>query len=373
MSQQFFINEFLASYRPQPLSVAAEAAAKAHNQQLTKPQGALGQLEAIVLTLAKQQNTAKPAIKQPWISIFAADHGVVAEGVSAYPQSVTRQMLVNFVQGGAAISVLARQQQAQLEVIDCGMVESEPALSGVLHQPIAQGTANLLQQAAMTSAQCQQALTIGRQAVLRAQASGADLLIAGEMGIGNTTSAAALAVAALDLPAVQLVGAGTGLDAAGVQHKQGVIEQAIARAISQQPSSAAEQAEYWLTQVGGFEIAAMTGAYLSCAEQGISALVDGFISSVAALYAVRISPAAREWMLFSHQSAEPGHQLVLQALQAKPLLQLGMRLGEASGAAVALGLLRTACLLHGEMATFSQAAVDQQLAASDGAVCNSVS
>ena len=344
----------------QPLSIEAGIAAQAHNNQLTKPLGSLGKLEDLIISLAQQQGRAVPEIKQPWISIFAGDHGIATEGVSAYPQSVTRQMLLNFVQGGAAINVLAKQQQAHLEIIDCGIAQSEPLLAGVISQPIAAGTQNFLQQAAMTSEQLSAALNIGRAAVLRAKQAGADLFIAGEMGIANTSSASALALAALPLSAQQLVGAGTGLDNAGIQHKAAIIERAVARAQAEQPKALEQQAEYWLMQVGGFEVAAMVGAYLACAEQGISVLVDGFITTVAALYAVKLQPQARQWMLFSHQSDEAGHPLVLAELQAQPLLQLAMRLGEGSGAGVALGLIKTACALHGQMATFSQAAVDQQ-------------
>ena len=346
MTQSWWLNPC------QPIDTQALEQAKARQQQLTKPAGSLGQLESVAVQLAGLQGQIKPTLEQVWIAIFAGDHGVVAEGVSAFPQEVTGQMLHNFVNGGAAISVLARQLNASLEVVDLGTVTPSLNLPGVRHLNVGPGTANFVQVPAMTAAQGELALGGGRDSVLRAKAAGAQLFIGGEMGIGNTTAASALACALLDCPVVHLTGPGTGLNAAGVSHKAQVIERALAL-------HGAERGDALQTlfNLGGFEIAALVGAYLACAQEGIAVLVDGFICSVAALVAVRLNPQCRPWLLFGHRGAEPGHQHVLETLNAEPLLDLGLRLGEGSGAALAVPLLRLACDLHGQMATFAEAAV----------------
>jgi len=326
--------------------------AQARQRQLTKPAGSLGQLEALAVQLAGMQGRVKPSLEQVWIAIFAGDHGVVAEGVSAFPQEVTGQMLLNFVSGGAAISVLARQLGASLEVVDLGTVTPSLDLPGVRHLNVGPGTANFVQGPAMTQAQGQLALQAGRDSVQRAIASGAQLFIGGEMGIGNTTAASALACALLDCPVVHLTGPGTGLNAEGVSHKAQVIGRALALHGAQRGDALRT-----LFNLGGFEIAALVGAYLACAQDGVAVLVDGFICSVAALVAVRLNPDCRQWLLFGHRGAEPGHRHVLETLDAQPLLDLGLRLGEGSGAALAVPLLRLACDLHGQMATFAEAAV----------------
>ena len=335
-----------------PLDTQALEQAAARQQQLTKPAGSLGRLESVAVQLAGLQGQLKPRVDELWIAIFAGDHGVVAEGVSAFPQEVTGQMLLNFVSGGAAISVLARQLGAALEVVDLGTVTSSLDLPGVRHLRVGPGTANFTQGPAMTVAQGEQALQAGRDSVARAVAAGSQLFIGGEMGIGNTTAASALACALLDCPVAHLVGPGTGLDAAGVDRKAQVIERALALHGDQRNDPLQT-----LFNVGGFEIAALVGAYLACAQQGVAVLVDGFICSVAALVAVRLNPGCRPWLLFGHRGAEPGHRHVLETLGAEPLLDLGLRLGEGSGAALAVPLLRLACDLHGEMATFAEAAV----------------
>jgi nicotinate-nucleotide--dimethylbenzimidazole phosphoribosyltransferase len=334
--------------------MAAEALeqAQARQQQLTKPAGSLGQLESLAVQLAGLQGRVKPSLDHVWIAIFAGDHGVVAEGVSAYPQEVTGQMLRNFVNGGAAISVLARQLGASLEVVDLGTVTSSLNLPGVRHLNIGPGTANFAQGPAMTRAQGERALQAGRDSVLRAITAGAQLFIGGEMGIGNTTAASALACALLDCPVLHLTGPGTGLDAQGVSHKARVIERAVTLHAAQRGDALLS-----LFNLGGFEMAALVGAYLACAQEGVAVLVDGFICSVAALVAVRLNPGCRQWLFFAHRGAEPGHRHVLETLDAQPLLDLGLRLGEGSGAALAVPLLRLACDLHGQMATFAEAAV----------------
>ncbi|MHB2059485.1 nicotinate-nucleotide--dimethylbenzimidazole phosphoribosyltransferase [Pseudomonas monsensis] len=346
MTQTWWLNPC----KPANAEVVAQAAAR--QQQLTKPAGSLGRLETVAVQLAGLQGQVKPTLKQIWIAIFAGDHGVVAEGVSAFPQEVTGQMLLNFVSGGAAISVLARQLGAQLEVVDLGTVTPSLNLPGVLHLNVGPGTANFVKGAAMTPAQGELALQAGRDSLLRAKAVGAQLFIGGEMGIGNTTAASALACALLDCPVARLTGPGTGLNAEGVSHKAQVIERALALHAAQRGD-----ALQTLFNLGGFEIAALVGAYLAAAQEGVAVLVDGFICTVAALVAVRLNHACREWLLFGHRGAEPGHRHVLETLGAEPLLELGLRLGEGSGAALAVPLLRLACDLHLQMATFAEAAV----------------
>ena len=335
-----------------PVDRDMQAAAVERQQQLTKPAGALGQLEALAVQLAGLQGRLKPRVDQLWIAIFAGDHGVVAEGVSAYPQAVTGQMLHNFVSGGAAISVLARQLGAQLDVVDLGTVTPMLALAGVRHLQLGAGTANFATGPAMSDSQGLKALQAGRDSVLRAQAVGSELFIGGEMGIGNTASASAVASALLDCPASQLTGPGTGLDAAGVSHKAQVIDRALAL-----HAGHLDDPLQTLFRLGGFEIAALVGAYVACAQEGIVAVVDGFICTVAAMVAVRLNPECRQWLVFSHRGAEQGHRHVLESLQAEPLLELGLRLGEGSGAALAVPLIRLACDLHGQMATFAEASV----------------
>ena len=346
MTQSWWLNPC------KPIDAHAVEQAEARQQQLTKPAGSLGRLESVAVQLAGLQGRVKPSMDQLWIAIFAGDHGVVAEGVSAFPQEVTGQMLHNFVNGGAAISVLARQLGASLEVVDLGTITPSLSLPGVRHLNIGAGTANFVNGPAMTQAQGERALQAGRDSVQRAIAAGAQLFIGGEMGIGNTTAASALACALLDCPVVHLTGPGTGLNAAGVSHKTQVIERALALHSAQRGD-----ALQTLCNLGGFEIAALVGAYLACAQEGVAVLVDGFICSVAAVVAVRLNPHCREWLLFGHRGAEPGHRHVLEALHAEPLLDLGLRLGEGSGAALAVPLLRLACDLHGQMATFAEAAV----------------
>ena len=326
--------------------------ARERQGQLTKPAGSLGRLEALAVDLAALQHTDTPAADRISIAVFAADHGVCAEDISAFPQAVTGQMIANFVAGGAAISVMARHLQARLDVINLGTATPAPASDGVIDDSIAAGTANLAREAAMSSAQLEQALAAGDRAAQRAADQNAQLFIGGEMGIGNTTSATAVACALLAEPAVTLAGPGTGLDADGVSHKATVIERALARHGDNREPLAV------LASLGGFEIAALTGAMIGCAVRGIPVLVDGFIVTVAALAAVRLRPELRDWLLFGHHSREPGHTRLLDALNAEPVLNLSMRLGEGSGAAVAVPVIRSACALHNGMATFADAGVN---------------
>ena len=359
----------------------AAHAAHARQNNLTKPPGSLGRLEELAIRLAAMQGREKPHIDAPAITIFAGDHGVMAQGVSAFPQAVTQQMLANFVAGGAAIAVLAKATAARLEVVDAGTLAAAP-MPGVVWAKAGDGTADFTAQAAMSEAQLAIALNTGRAAVERARAAGCDLFIGGEMGIGNTTTAAAVACALLGLSGRDLAGPGTGLDSAGVSHKAEVIDRGLAlhaflpsplgggaggegttspsaTALPSPPAPLppAGEGSAALRCLGGFEIAALAGAYIACAQSGLPVLVDGFICTAAALAACRMNPGTRDWLLYAHASAEPGHARVLTALDAQPLLRLDMRLGEGSGAAVAIPLLRLACKLHGGMATFAEAGV----------------
>ncbi|MET0102281.1 MAG: nicotinate-nucleotide--dimethylbenzimidazole phosphoribosyltransferase [Sedimenticola sp.] len=328
------------------------ALAAGRQQQLTKPPGSLGRLEQAAIDLSALQGRERPSLEKVQIAVFAADHGVAASGVSAFPQEVTVQMVANFANGGAAISVLAGSLGATLEVIDVGTAVDPGEMPGVISHRAGPGTANLHQQDAMTAEQLDVALNAGRAAAGRARE--ADLFIGGDMGIANTTASAAIGCALLQTNPIILAGPGTGLDKAGVSHKADVIGQALQRyqGLHEQPIEA-------VRCVGGFEIAALAGAFLACGQQGTPVLIDGYIATAAALVAVRQQPALREWLIFSHRSAEPGHSAMLQALDAEPLLDLSMRLGEGSGAATAVPLLRLACDLHNGMATFADAGVSE--------------
>lgn len=346
------MNDWLAAPVRAPDAASAQVAL-ARQATLTKPPGSLGQLEAIAVQLASLQCREKPRAERVWIAVFAGDHGVAAEGISAFPQAVTGEMLRNFAYGGAAIAVLARELKATLEVVNLGTVNDPGDIPGVRRHIIAASTENFCKAAAMTDAQLDTALGAGAMSVDEAVKAGVDIYIGGDMGIGNTTSASALACALLGEDAAILTGAGTGLGAEGIAHKVQVIERAL------RMHAGADTARERLRTLGGFEIAALAGAFVAAAQRGLPVLVDGFIASVAALAAVRLRPDVRPWLIFAHRSQERGHARVLAALNAEPLLDLGMRLGEASGAAVAVPLLRLACALHNSMATFAEAGVSE--------------
>ena len=341
-----------------PVSIISNdyvVAARQHQNNLTKPQGSLGVLEDIAVRLSSMFSCARPAVDRVHIVIFAADHGVAEEGVSAFPQAVTVEMVRNFSRGGAAICVLAKELKAGLEVVNVGTVLELEVLQGVIDQRVAAGTQNFSKRPAMTAQQLEQALTAGSDAVWRAKKSSAQLFIGGDMGIANTTSATAIACALLNEKPEILAGPGTGLDASGVTHKADVIQRALTlhQANMRTPMDV-------LQLLGGFEIAALTGAYLTCAQSGLPAVVDGFISTAAALVAIKINPQVKDWLFFAHASAEPGHKIMMQAMQVKPLVDMNMRLGEGSGAAVIVPLMRMACALHNGMATFAQAHVSNK-------------
>ena len=338
------------------ISTAHREAARVRQGELTKPAGALGRLETLAIDLAGLQHTDRPQAATVPVVIFAGDHGVVAQGVSAYPQAVTIAMMANFAAGGAAISVLARELGSSLEVVDAGTLAEAP-LSGVVTDKPRRGSRDFSTEAALEAAEVAFAFGCGERAVTRATACAPDLLVLGDMGIGNTTSAAAIASALLGTSAEATTGHGTGLDAAGRARKARLIDAALARHELRGASP-----ERILCAVGGLEIAAIGGAMIAAARRRVPVLVDGFIVSVAALVASRLNPSCRPYLIFSHRSAEVGHRLVLEGLDARPLLDLDLRLGEGSGAALALPILRLACALHNQMATFAEAAVPDRTA-----------
>lgn len=337
---------------PAPDDDAARAAL-ARQGTLTKPPGSLGMLEDIAVRCAAWQGTERPGIERIWISVFAADHGVAVEGVSAFPQAVTGEMVRNFANGGAAVAVLARQLGARLDVVNLGTVNDPGDIPNVHRAVIAPCTANFCEAPAMTHEQLRDAMQAGADRIALALDNDADLFIGGEMGIGNTTAATALACALLGDAPEALAGAGTGLDEAGIARKRDVVRRALVL------HAGADGALEQLRRLGGFEIAALAGACVAAAQARLPVLVDGFITTVAALAAVRLNEDVRDWLCFAHRSHERGHARVLDAMGAQPMLDLGMRLGEASGAAVAVPLLRMACALHREMATFDRAGVSR--------------
>lgn len=328
--------------------------AKARQGQLTKPAGSLGRLEEIAIRLSAMQETQSPRLDHVHISVFAGDHGVAEEGVSVFPQVVTTEMIKNFARGGAAISVMAKEIGATMEVVDVGAAVEPESLAGVYSERVAAGTSNFTKQPAMTESELASALQAGIEAVERGCENNMQLFIAGEMGIANTTVASAIASALLKRSATELAGAGTGVDDAGIKHKATVIQKAL-----DLHKDNLNTPLKVLQHVGGFEIAAMTGAFIHCAQKGIPVLVDGFIATAAALVAVHFNNDVSNWLFYSHQSGEQGHKYMLEELKVTPLVNLGMRLGEGTGAATVLPILKIAIATHREMATFDEAGVSE--------------
>jgi len=320
--------------------------------QLTKPAGSLGRLEELARHLAEVSGRCPPTIADPVIFTLAGDHGVVAEGVSAYPQVVTAQMVENFLRGGAAINVLARHAGARVVVADLGVAGPLAPHAALRSIKIGPGTRNMCREPAMTRAEALAAIEAGIALVESERRAGLDLVGTGEMGIGNTTAASAIVAVLAGAPVAAVTGPGTGLDEAGRRRKIQVIEQAL---LVNRPDP--DDALDVLGKVGGFEIAGLAGVVLASAAHRIPVFVDGFISSAAALVAVRMAPAARHYLVASHRSAEPGHRHALAALGLDPYLDLGMRLGEGTGAALCIDLARAAVKLLTEMATFKSAGV----------------
>ena len=325
-----------------------DAALTAAIDNKTKPLGSLGRLESLARQLGLIQDTSSPRIDRPTILVFAGDHGIVAEGVSAYPQEVTWQMVENFLAGGAAINVFARQNDCAIQVIDAGVNHIFGERAGLVDRKVASGTRNFAIEPAMSTDECALAMERGMQLVRELPGN---VVGFGEMGIGNTTAAAALMHKFTRTPLAECVGAGTGLPPAGIRHKQAVLEAAMQRhAHVSEPLAV-------LATFGGFEIAMMAGAMLQAAALRKVLLIDGFIVTSALLAAARMQPAILDYCVFSHCSNEQGHRQMLEHLGARPLLQLDLRLGEGTGSALALPLLHAAVNFLAEMATFSSAQV----------------
>lgn len=353
----------LAAFTVPTIADISDAALTARLQHLldnkTKPLGSLGRLEALALRIGQVLGTEAPALLQPQMLVCAGDHGLAAKGVSAFPSDVTWQMVENFLAGGAAVSVLARQNGLQLTVVDCGVArpiaarETPAGAPRLLARKVAPGTADASVGPAMTAEQCAQALANGMEVV---RGLPGNALLLGEMGIGNTSVASLLLARLAGLPLAEVTGAGTGLDAAGIERKRAVLQQALdANAGATSPLDA-------LAALGGYEVATLVGAVLQAAAERRVIVVDGFITSAAVLVASRLAPAVLQRCVFAHRSGERGHTLMLAQMQAEPLLDLGLRLGEGSGAALAWPLLQSACAVLAEMASFESAGVATQSA-----------
>jgi nicotinate-nucleotide--dimethylbenzimidazole phosphoribosyltransferase len=336
-----------------PVDMGFEATARKRLDSLTKPPGSLGRLEDLAARVAVIQHAVRPRLLIKAVVLMAADHGVTAQGVSPYPREVTAQMVENFITGGAAICQLADHAGANLILVDVGVDADLPSRPQLLHARVARGTRDLSLGPAMTPEEAAEALLVGARVARGLAGDGTGVIAAGEMGIGNTTAAAALTCALTGADPAGVVGPGTGLDAAGVAHKTEIVRRGLevnAAAIARGPFDA-------LAAVGGLEIAGLAGVVIGAASAGIPVIADGFISGVAALAAVRMAPDAAGYLFTSHRSAEPGHRVVLEALGIEPVLDLDMRLGEGTGAALAMEIVDAACACMSGMATFGEAGV----------------
>ncbi|SAK58648.1 nicotinate-nucleotide--dimethylbenzimidazole phosphoribosyltransferase [Caballeronia ptereochthonis] len=339
---------------PRALDLALEAELRHVIDTKTKPPGSLGRLEALALQMGLIQRTTKPRIERPAMIVFAADHGIAKEGVSSYPQEVTAQMVANFLAGGAAINALSRSVGMTLEVVDAGVATPIPIDRGYERLSLGLGTRNFAQEPAMSRETALEGIARGAARVRRHASLGTNVIGFGEMGIANTSAAACLMSRLCGLPIEECVGRGTGLDDKGLARKREV----LGRALAFHPE--AGDAIDTLATFGGFEIAMMTGAYLAAACEGMTILVDGFIATSALLVAARIAPEVREYCVFAHASNETGHRRMLAHFDAAPLLQLDLRLGEGTGAALALPILRAAVAFVDEMASFESAGVSSK-------------
>jgi nicotinate-nucleotide--dimethylbenzimidazole phosphoribosyltransferase len=336
-----------------PLDADKRATARQHLDDLTKPVGSLGRLEDIAAQLFTLRDGALPTPMKKAVYVFAADHGITAEGVSAYPSEVTRQMVENFLAGGAAINVLAHANAASVHVVDVGIDADLSGRTTLLHHKVRRGSRNMLREPAMNEAELAAALAAGAALGDAAAEQGVTLLALGEMGIGNTTAASAITAALTEEAAAHVTGRGTGLSDEAYQRKQAVVTAVLLHHFS----SAAPNALEVLRCVGGLEIAAMVGMMLAAAGHRIALVIDGFISTAAAAVACALAPNVRNYMFAGHRSQEPGHRILLERLTLRPILDLEMRLGEGTGAVLAMPILEAAAHLYNEMATFSSAGV----------------
>ena len=341
-----------------PLNRAAEAAARARQATLTKPPGSLGRLEDLAIQLAAITGHPVPSVARKAVIVMAADHGVAASGVSAYPAAVTAQMVHNFKHGGAAVNVLAQQAGARVVVVDMGVAAHFDGHPGLLHRKIARGTQNLALGPAMTRAQAEASIQGGLDVVAAEIDGGLDLVATGDMGIGNTTSAAAIVAAITGAPVVQVTGRGTGIDDTGMAHKIALIKQALS---INQPNPA-DPLDV-LAKLGGFEIGGLAGVILGAAARRVPVVIDGFISGAAALLAAGLAPEVTGHLIAAHRSVEIGHRVLLDRLGLVPLFDLDLRLGEGTGAVLAFHLVEAAAHLHARMATFAEAGVSDKSSA----------
>ncbi|RRR75887.1 MAG: nicotinate-nucleotide--dimethylbenzimidazole phosphoribosyltransferase [Candidatus Viridilinea halotolerans] len=330
----------------------ARTAARERQDQLTKPQGSLGRLEQVSIQLAAITGQARPRINHPAVVVMAADHGIARQGVSAFPPEVTPQMVLNFLAGGAAINVLARHARAQVVVVDVGVACDLPPHPDLRVHKLGYGTADFSQTPAMSREQAQAALEVGITVAHDLVAHGVDMLATGDMGIGNTTASSAIVAAISGRPAAEVTGRGTGLDNHALQRKMDLISGALAR---HQPNP--QDGLDVLAKVGGFEIGGLAGVMLGAASRRVPVVVDGFISGAAAMIACTLAPTAQPYLIAAHRSVEQGHQAVFGHLDLDPLLDLNLRLGEGTGAALGIALCQAACKILDEMATFGEAGV----------------
>jgi nicotinate-nucleotide--dimethylbenzimidazole phosphoribosyltransferase len=346
------VNLDVLMQRIAPLDRGSMEAARSRQDMLTKPRGSLGRLEELSIRVAGIMANPMPSFEHKVVLVMAGDHGVAEEGVSAYPSDVTAQMVQNFLRGGAAINSLARQAQARVVVVDMGTAVDVPAQPGLIVRKVARGTHNLARGPAMSREQAIESVLAGAEITESEIKDGADLIAAGDMGIGNSTAAAAIAAALTGRTAEELAGRGTGVDDQGLKRKIF----AIRRGLEINQPDASDGLDV-LAKLGGFEIGGLAGAILGAAGQRIPVIVDGFISTSAAMIAAALAPRVRDYLIAGHASAEQGHRLMLDWLQLEPLLDLGMRLGEGTGAALAMNVVEAACRALTEMATFDEAGV----------------
>ncbi len=335
-----------------PLNSESMAAARARQDVLTKPQGSLGRLETLATHIAGITGNPRPRLLQPAVVVMAGDHGVAAQGVSLYPTEVTPQMVLNFLRGGAAINVLARHVGARVVVVDMGVAVDLPPHPDLLLRKVAPGTRDFSREPAMSREQARQAVETGIEVVEAVIAAGVDVVATGDMGIGNTTPSSAIVAAITGRPVAEVTGRGTGVDDAGLARKVAVIEAALALH-RPDPADALDV----LSKVGGLEIGGMAGVMIGAAARRVPVVVDGFISGAAALIACTLAPSVQPYLIAGHRSVERGHQAVFGRLDLEPLLDLGLRLGEGTGAVLAISLCQAACKILDEMVTFGEAGV----------------
>jgi nicotinate-nucleotide--dimethylbenzimidazole phosphoribosyltransferase len=357
------MSQSAVSFQISPVSKTQDPLIQQKIDLKTKPPGALGQLESLALQIARVQatdlqQTDQPQntvlkIVHPTMLVFAGDHGIAAEGVSIAPSEVTRQMVQNFAHGGAAINVFCRQVGFRLEVIDCGILTPVEGVEGIIDQRLGAGTGAIHLEPAMAQETVDKGFAMARDLIERHHQAGCNLVAFGEMGIGNTSAAAAIMAAIMQLDVIDCVGRGTGINSETLERKLMLIELALLL-----HQSALTGPKSVLACLGGFEIVQMTGAMLAAAERKMLVVVDGFIATAAALVAVQIAPNVRDYLIFANQSDEQGHQRMLEFLQAKPLLSLGLRLGEGTGAALALPLIQASVNFYNQMASFSDAGIE---------------